>query len=122
MSLQMVSLNVGLCPEILTEALLNLFVDELKIKTVKDFLGIEPQKLVDVAAEAANGGRQSFTLSGRPLTLQDILLVRQKIFAKFSVFVTNLGEGLGSLNETTPITTGISDLVCYYLMLVYKYE
>ena len=90
---------------------MSLFDDELKIKSVKEFLAAEPQNLVDVATEAGNGGRQSFPHSGRPLTLQDILQVRQAIFAKFSVVVTNLGDSFGSLNETGPITTGISDLV-----------
>ena len=108
----MAPLTVSICPDILTDILLSLFDDELKIKSVKDFLAAEPQKLVDIAAEAGNGGRQSFPLSGgRQLTLQDILQVRQAIFAKFSVVVTNLGDSFGSLNETGPITTGISDLV-----------
>ena len=108
----MAPLTVSICPEILTDVLLNLFDDELKIKSVKEFLAAEPQKLVDVATKAGNGGRrQSFPLSRRPLTLQDILQVRQAIFAKFSVVVTNLGDSFGSLNETGPITTGISDLV-----------
>jgi hypothetical protein len=108
----MALLSVNLCPDILTDVLLKLFNDELKVKTVKDFLAIEPQKLVNIAAKADNADREIHPLSGRPLTLQDVHQVRQKIFDKFSVIVMNLGESSGSLDENAPIITGISDLVC----------
>ena len=108
----MALLTIGVCPEILTEDLLNIFRRELNIQTVKDFLSTEPQKMIDSVAQIGRHG-DTKKLTDKILTHKDIYSIRVEIFSKFSIVARNVGEEFsnGSLSERDYISTGLPDLV-----------
>ena len=93
----MALLKVELCPEVLTDELLDRLWDHFKIRTVVDFLDTDRDL---IAAE----------LSVEPMIVSKI---RQSIFDKHSLRVDNLGDVVasGHLQERQPIPSLLRDLV-----------
>jgi hypothetical protein len=114
----MALLTVGLCPEILSEQLLSIFRLELNIEKIRDFLEADPKKLADVANTLSPPSQKrpkTLPESQTQLTVEDILFVRKKVFERFSIIGTNLGDDFdrGNLREKGTIQTGLPDLVQY---------
>jgi hypothetical protein len=112
----MALLTVGLCPEILSEQLLSIFRLELNIEKIQDFIEADPKKLIDVANTLSPPSQKrvkTLPKSGTHLTVEDILTVRKKVFKRFSIVATNLGDYFdrGNLREKETIQTGLLDLV-----------
>jgi hypothetical protein len=110
----MALMNVGLCPEILTEDFLYSLRRELNIQTVKDFLSSDPQKIIDSVAK--NVRQMDVKTNDKTvLTLKDINSIRDQIFSKFSIVAKNVGEEFssGRLSGSDYILTGLNDLVTH---------
>ena len=105
-------MTTGLCPEILTEDLLNILRRELNMTTVKDFLSTEPEKMIEIVGQS-DGKRSKVTTDKPLLSLKDIWTIRSEIFSKFSIVAKNLGDELskGRLCGGDCIVTGLLDLV-----------
>ena len=99
----MASLKVDLCPEVLTDKLLDLLRDHFKISTVQDFLDTD----------------QELIASELSIPADDVSKVRRGIFDKLAVHATNLGDvvAAGHLRERQQIPTLLKDLVSSFFIL-----
>jgi hypothetical protein len=117
--LKMALLTVGLCPEILSEPLLSIFRLELNIKKIQDFLEADPKKLANfvntLSLPPSQKRAKTLPESQTQLTVEDILFVRKKVFERFSIVATNVGDGFDcrNLREKETIQTGLTDSVQY---------